>query len=36
MRDLEPLGYDREGIRAFLMAPPQPVDYFHFSFSSFL
>ena len=35
MRDLEPLGYDREGIRAALMAPPQPVDYFHFSFSSF-
>ena len=28
MRDLEPLGYDREGIRAALMAPPQPVDYF--------
>ena len=35
MRDLEPLGYDREGIRAALTAPPQPVDYFHFSFSSF-
>ena len=35
MGDLEPLGYDREGIRAALLAPPQPVDYFHFSFSSF-
>ena len=33
MPGLEPLGYDREGLRAALMAPPQPVDYFHFSFS---
>ena len=27
---LEELGYDRETLRAALMAPPQPVDYFHF------
>ena len=30
---LEGLGYDREGLRAALMAPPQPVDYYHFSFT---
>ncbi len=27
---LEELGYDRDTLRAALMAPPQPVDYFHF------
>jgi len=30
--DLEALGYDRAGLRAALMAPPQPVDYYQFSF----
>ncbi|MDX1411916.1 MAG: hypothetical protein R3351_07135, partial [Nitrospirales bacterium] len=33
MPELEQLGYEREGIQAALMAPPQPVDYYHFSFS---
>ncbi len=27
---LEELGYDRSILQAALMAPPQPVDYFHF------
>jgi hypothetical protein len=27
---LEELGYDRSILRAALLAPPQPVDYFHF------
>ena len=27
---LEELGYDRSTLQAALMAPPQPVDYFHF------
>ena len=27
---LEELGYDRGTLRAAFMAPPQPVDYFHF------
>ena len=31
--NLEALGYDREGLQAALMAPPQPVDYYHFSFT---
>lgn len=30
---LEILGYDRGGLRAALMAPPQPVDYYHFFFT---
>ena len=30
---LEELGYEREGLRAALMAPPQAVDYYHFSFT---
>ena len=33
MQELGQLGYEREGIRAALTAPPQPVDYYHFSFS---
>ena len=33
MGELEQIGYDRDGIRAALTAPPQPVDYYHFSFS---
>jgi hypothetical protein len=33
MQELEQLGYEREDIRAALTAPPQPVDYYHFSFS---
>ncbi len=33
MQELEQLGYEREGIRAALTTPPQPVDYYHFSFS---
>ena len=27
---LEELGYDRDTLKAAFMAPPQPVDYFHF------
>ena len=30
MPDLESLGYDRDGIQAVMMAPPQPVEYSHF------
>lgn len=33
MPELEQLGYEQEGIRAALTAPPQPVDYYHFYFS---
>lgn len=33
INELEKLGYEQEDIRAALMAPPQPVDYYHFSFS---
>ena len=33
MKDLEYLGYEPDGIRAVLTAPPQPVDYYHFLFS---
>ena len=33
MNNLELLGYDKDGVQAALTAPPQPVDYFHFSFS---
>ena len=31
---LEELGYDRSILQAALMAPPQPVDYFHFRMGS--
>ena len=33
MGELEQIGYERDDIRAVLTAPPQPVDYYHFSFS---
>lgn len=29
MPELEALGYDREMVRVALLAPPQPVDYYH-------
>lgn len=33
MGELEDLGYDREGIKMMLMAPPPSVDYYLFSFN---